>query len=84
MRAWSCAMKLALSSLSSLLWLLWLCMPVLTALFPGTARAHELSMAEMEVRQISTEQFVWHWSASGKQPRSEEHTSELQSLHVIS
>lgn len=47
---------------------------LLTSLFPGTARAHELSMAEMDVRQISAGQFVWHWSASGKQPAAQELT----------
>lgn len=44
----------------------------LTTMFTGTASAHELSMAEMEVRQVSPEQFVWHWSASGKQPAAQE------------
>ena len=40
----------------------------------GTAGAHELSMAEMDVRQLSTDQFVWHWTASGKQPAAQELT----------
>lgn len=34
---------------------------------PG--RAHEMSMAEMEVREISPGEFYWHWSAaSDKRP----------------
>lgn len=59
MRAWSCATVLAFIS-------------VLASMFSGTASAHELSMAEMDVRQISPEQFVWHWSAGGKQPAAQE------------
>lgn len=39
---------------------------------PGLAGAHELSMAEMDVRQLSPEQFMWNWSASGKQPAAQE------------
>ena len=59
MKAWWCATVPAL-----------LCL--LAALFPATATAHELSMAEMDVRQLSPQQFVWHWSASGKQPAAQE------------
>ena len=40
----------------------------------GTATAHELSMAEMDVRHVSQDQFVWFWSASGKQPAAQELT----------
>ena len=44
----------------------------LTTLCVGSAHAHELSMAEMDVRQLSTDRFVWHWTASGKQPAAQE------------
>src|SRR5262249_53432024 len=42
------------------------------ALFSGAAAAHELTMAEMEVRQISHGEFVWQWTASGSSPASQE------------
>lgn len=50
------------------------CLLVLLTCLAGTTTAHELSMAEMEVRQLSPQQFVWHWSASGKQPAAQELT----------
>jgi hypothetical protein len=34
-----------------------------SALLPATARAHEMTMAEMEVRETSPGEFMWHWSA---------------------
>lgn len=34
------------------------------ATFAGRARAHEMTMAEMEVRETSTGEFMWQWSAS--------------------
>lgn len=37
----------------------------------GGAAAHELSMAEMEVRQISPKEFLWQWTASGNRPANE-------------
>ena len=40
----------------------------------GSASAHELSMAEMDVRQLSADRFVWHWTAGGKQPAAQELT----------
>jgi hypothetical protein len=37
--------------------------------FPAPARAHEMSMAEMEVRETSPGEFFWQWSAqSDKRP----------------
>jgi hydrogenase/urease accessory protein HupE len=36
--------------------------------------AHEMSMAEMELRQITAGQFLWQWTASGTRPASEELT----------
>src|SRR3954470_19117919 len=39
------------------------------ALTPSPARAHEMSMAEMEVRETSPGEFLWQWSAaSDKRP----------------
>lgn len=40
----------------------------------GAARAHELSIAEMEVRQLSAAEFLWQWTASGNKPAAEELT----------
>src|SRR3954470_21320294 len=34
------------------------------ALTPSPARAHEMTMAEMEVRETSPGEFLWQWSAS--------------------
>lgn len=41
------------------------CMLALVLRCAHTAHAHELNMAEMEVRQLSPELLVWHWSAAG-------------------
>jgi hypothetical protein len=41
------------------------------ALLAGAAAAHEMSMAEMELRQISPREFLWQWTASGSRPASE-------------
>lgn len=38
------------------------------------AFAHELSMAEMEVREASPGEFLWQWTASGTRPASSELT----------
>lgn len=46
-----------------------------SAAVPAPARAHELSMAEMEVRETSPGHFVWQWSAgSDKGPVGEDLT----------
>lgn len=37
---------------------------VVAALAPARAQAHEMSMAEMEVRETSPGEFFWQWSAS--------------------
>jgi hydrogenase/urease accessory protein HupE len=47
---------------------------VVLALAGSAACAHEMSMAEMEVREIATGRFVWNWSASGERPAGEELT----------
>lgn len=35
------------------------------------AMAHEMSMAEMELRQLSPAEFIWQWTASGNRPASQ-------------
>lgn len=42
------------------------------ALAGGAARAHEMSMAEMEVRQVSPREFLWQWTASGTRAAASE------------
>jgi hydrogenase/urease accessory protein HupE len=42
------------------------------ALFATAASAHELSMAEMELRETSPGEFFWQWTASGLRPASQE------------
>jgi hypothetical protein len=51
-------------------WLRWL-LSIALVLLAGTAAAHEMSMAEMELRQISPKEFLWQWTASGNRPASE-------------
>jgi hydrogenase/urease accessory protein HupE len=46
----------------------------LLALLSHPALSHEMSMAEMEVREISPGDFVWQWVASGSKPASSELT----------
>jgi hydrogenase/urease accessory protein HupE len=40
-------------------------------LLSGAAAAHEMSMAEMELRQVSPREFLWQWTASGNRPAAE-------------
>ena len=42
------------------------------ALLAGAAAAHEMTMAEMDLRQISQAEFQWQWTASGNRPAYEE------------
>jgi hydrogenase/urease accessory protein HupE len=42
------------------------------ALIPNAVLAHEMSMAEMEVRETAPGEFLWQWTASGSRPASEE------------
>jgi hydrogenase/urease accessory protein HupE len=44
----------------------------LLALTATAAAAHEMTMAEMEVRQISRGEFLWQWTASGERPVNDE------------
>jgi hydrogenase/urease accessory protein HupE len=41
------------------------------ALLAGAASAHEMSMAEMELRQVSRTEFLWQWTVSGNRPAAE-------------
>jgi hydrogenase/urease accessory protein HupE len=50
------------------------CLLLLVLLSTGIVQAHEMSMAEMEVREISKGEFIWQWTASGNRPASEELT----------
>ena len=46
---------------------------VALALLATPARAHEMSMAEMEVRETSPGEFLWLWSASSdKRPMGDD------------
>jgi hydrogenase/urease accessory protein HupE len=38
------------------------------ALLSGISAAHEMSMAEMEVREAAPGEFLWQWTASGSRP----------------
>lgn len=53
----------------------WLLAPIVAAvvLAASPARAHEMSMAEMEVRETAPGEFVWQWSASSdKRPMNDD------------
>ncbi len=55
-----------------LVWLpLWF---ALLASLPAPATAHELSMAEMQLREIAPGNFLWQWTASGKRAAGEDLT----------
>jgi hypothetical protein len=41
------------------------------ALLAGSVAAHEMSMAEMELRETSRGEFLWQWTASGNRPANE-------------
>ena len=42
------------------------------ALASTAAGAHEMSIAEMDMRQVSAAEFLWQWTASGSRPASAE------------
>lgn len=44
---------------------------VVLALWATAAGAHELSMAEMAMHQVSVREFLWQWTASGRAPASQ-------------
>ncbi len=48
---------------------------VVSALFAAPAHAHEMTMAEMEVRETSPGDFIWQWSATNdKRPMGDDLT----------
>jgi hydrogenase/urease accessory protein HupE len=47
---------------------------VALALLSGAALAHEMTMAEMELRESTPGEFLWQWTASGNVPPGEELT----------
>lgn len=49
-------------------------MIALLALVANGAFAHEMSMAEMEVRETAPGEFLWQWTASGSRPANTELT----------
>jgi hydrogenase/urease accessory protein HupE len=51
-----------------------LVMIALLALVSNVVLAHEMSMAEMEVRETAPGEFLWQWTASGNRPASSELT----------
>lgn len=57
---------------SSRRWL-WIALIAGSALSPASARAHEMSMAEMEVRETTPGEFLWQWSAQNdKRPMGDD------------
>ena len=50
------------------------CLFSVLVLLCGPVAAHEMSMAEMEVREVSRGEFIWQWTASGNRPANEELT----------
>jgi hydrogenase/urease accessory protein HupE len=49
-------------------------MIALLALISNAVLAHEMSMAEMELRETAPGEFLWQWTASGNRPASTELT----------
>ena len=47
---------------------------LVTLAVAGAASAHEMTMAEMELRESTPGEFLWQWTASGNVPASEELT----------
>lgn len=41
---------------------------LMLGLLAAAASAHEISMAEVEIRQLAKNEFVWQWTASGSRP----------------
>ena len=41
------------------------------ALLAGAAAAHEMTMAEMELRESTRGEFLWQWTSSGNKPAGE-------------
>jgi hydrogenase/urease accessory protein HupE len=47
---------------------------LMLAVLSGAAAAHEMSMAEMQLRETARGEFLWQWTASEKRPASEDLT----------
>jgi hydrogenase/urease accessory protein HupE len=47
---------------------------ILATLLSNVASAHEMTLAEMELRESSRGEFIWQWTVSGNVPASEELT----------
>jgi hydrogenase/urease accessory protein HupE len=47
---------------------------VLLALLANVSLAHEISMAEMELREVAQGEFLWRWAPTEKRPASEDLT----------
>lgn len=48
----------------------WLLLTFTAVLFGGAARAHEMSMAEMEMRETAQGEFLWMWKATDERNRN--------------
>jgi hydrogenase/urease accessory protein HupE len=53
-----------LTSMKALRWWCWLTLALAFQVFCGAARAHEMSMAEMDLRETSKGEFYWMWRAT--------------------
>ncbi|MES2355501.1 MAG: HupE/UreJ family protein [Pseudomonadota bacterium] len=53
---------------------LYILLVVMLTLLASGAKAHEMSMAEMELHETSRGEFLWQWTASGNRPAKEELT----------
>ena len=47
---------------------------LLLALVANYSHAHEMTMAEMELRETRPGEFLWQWGASGSRPIADELT----------
>lgn len=50
-------------------WKVWAC--AVLALVAGPVAAHEMTMAEMELREVARGEFLWQWTVSGNRPAAE-------------
>ncbi len=50
-------------------WKVWAC--VVLALLAAPLAAHEMTMAEMELREVARGEFLWQWTVSGNRPAAE-------------
>lgn len=52
-------------------WLAGLLLALATLLAPGRAQAHELSMAELDLREMAPGEFIWQWGMGEKRNPAE-------------